>query len=133
MPTNGNRLALAYGAIASFLLWTACSNKTSTSDVSGAWTGSITSPGAIPVGIRFMVAEQNGQLTGQAYVQDPVTHDFLIDAPLTGSRHGSDATWTTATNLVIAGTFDGNDFVGTLQFPADEDLGLTVSNLSLKR
>jgi len=105
------------------------------SDVSsrGTWTGSTQATNSIPVGIRFVLSEQDGNLTGLTYVEDPETGDFLRDADITGSRNGSSATWTTSTGLTIRGTFSGASFVGTLEYPSDGDFAPLVSNLTLNR
>ena len=99
----------------------------------GTWAGSVSSPGTTPVGVRFTLADQNGQLTGQTYFQDPATGAFLKDAELTGTRSGADASWQTSTGLLVHGKFDANGFNGTLEFPADDPLALHVVNVILTR
>jgi hypothetical protein len=74
----------AAGAVLFLGLAPNCGKKSSVpANVSGTWAGSLTSPGMIAVGTRFVLAEQNGQLTGQAFVEDPSTKAFLADAELT--------------------------------------------------
>ena len=101
--------------------------------VDGTWTGSVASPGATPVGIRFVLTEQNGRLTGRTYVEDPNTKAFLVDAELNGTHTGAMASWTTATDLVIRGTFGPDGFTGTLTYPGDSSFPAVVSNITLKR
>jgi hypothetical protein len=123
------------------LLLAGCSSSSSgnnqnpgPSSVTATWTGSLSSPNTTPVGIQFALAENNGQLTGQTYVQDPVTGEYLLDDDVTGTRNGSDATWTTSTNLVVKGKFDtAGGFAGTLEFPADYPLAIHVVDLVLHR
>lgn len=113
------------------LLLTGCGSST----VTVTWTGSLSSPSTIPVGVRFVLTEDNGQLTGQTYFQDPVTGDYLVDDDVTGASNGTDATWTTTTtNLVAKGKFDkGGGFTGTLEFPAEYPLAIHVVDLVLHR
>ena len=123
------------------LLVAACSSSSSDNNqnpgppsVTATWTGSLSSPGTTPVGIQFALAEGNGQLTGQMFVQDPVSNDFLPDDDVTGTRNGSDATWQTSTNLLVKGKFDlDGGFAGTLEFPADDPLAIHVVDLTLQR
>ena len=117
------------------ILALACGSNTPAAPASaaGSWTGTLSSAGTTAVGIRFILQEDNGKLTGQTYVEDPTTHDFLPDAELTGSRQGSDATWSTSTDLIVRGKFAGNDFVGTLEFPADDPLAIHLVDLVLMR
>ena len=104
------------------------------SSVSGSWTGSLSSPGTTAVGIRFALQEQAGQLTGQTYVEDPVSAQYVIDDTVTGTRSGSDATWQTSTSLVVKGKFDADGgFAGTLEFPPDDPLAVHVVDLKLHR
>jgi hypothetical protein len=116
-------------ASALILLTVACSSRRS---VTGIWNGSLTSPGTTPVGVQFALQEQSGQLTGQTFVQDPVTGEYLVDDDVTGTRTGSAATWKTSTGLVVKGTFDAEGgFSGTLEFPADDPLAIHVVDLNL--
>jgi hypothetical protein len=99
----------------------------------GTWTGAVQGAGSIAVGIRFVLDEASGSLSGMTYVEDPETHEFLKDADLTGSRNGLSASWTTSTGLLITGTFSADSFNGTLQYPADDDAGPLTSTLTLNR
>ena len=126
-------------ASALILLMAACSSSSSgnnksgvPSSVTGSWKGSLSSPGTTSVGVQFALQEQNGQLTGQTFVEDPVSKEYLVDDDLTGTRNGADATWQTSTNLVVKGKFDANGgFSGTLEFPADDPLAIHVVDLTL--
>ena len=99
--------------------------------VTGTWTGKVTSPEATPVTVRFTIEEgvssgeadspQSVAITGRTYFGDPDSGEFLPEAPLLGSRAGSHASWLTEGDLVISGTFDAGSFIGTLEFPAEED------------
>ncbi len=84
--------------------------------------------------MQFELQEQNGQLTGKTWVEDPVSHQYLDDADVTGTRHGFDATWSTSTGLVVRGKFDADGgFTGTLEFPAEDPLAIHVVGLKLHR
>ena len=105
----------------------------SQSSATGTWAGSVSFPGTAPVGVRFTLADQNGQLTGQTYFEDPATGAYLRDAELTGTRNGADESWQTSTGLIVHGTFNANGFTGTLEFPADDPLAFHVVDVVLTR
>lgn len=86
------------------------------SGVSGAWTGRMVSPNS--VGVRFVLDDQAGKLTGQVFWEDPSTHSFEFEGGLNGTRNDSSASWTTDGEVTITGRFSGNTFVGTVTFPA---------------
>lgn len=86
----------------------------------GTWTGTIGGGTAKPVGVRFVLEDENGKLVGKTSFQDPVTGEYGDDGTLTGTRDGTTAMWTTETDVVIKGTFENNTFNGTLEFPPDE-------------
>jgi hypothetical protein len=115
------------------ILLAACGTKESSASAAGSWTGSLSAPGTTPIDIRFVLEEQNGTLIGRTWVEDPETHELLEDADLTGSRLGSDATWTTSTDLVVSGRFEGNHFVGTLDFPPEDPLAFHRVDVVLDR
>jgi hypothetical protein len=98
--------------------------------VAGIWSGTLSS-GASPVGVRFVIQDQSGQLSGQGFFEDPVTLEFVADADFTGALDGANATWKTSTDLAIVGKFDGTTFTGTLEFPPDGDLPPHVTKVSL--
>lgn len=110
-----------------------CVSEDNGQQIEGLWTGSISSVGNTPVGIRFEFHEQLQQLRGQTFVEDPETREFLIDAEFVGSRSGNAATWTTSTGVIVKGTFDVAEFSGTLEFPAEADFPRHVADLHLKR
>jgi len=85
----------------------------------GTWTGTI-GQGPKAAGVRFVLEDNNGKLTGQIFFQDPTTNEFLEGGTLTGTRAATAATWTTETDVVIKGTFEENKFTGTLEFPPEE-------------
>ncbi len=133
LRTRGLLLLLVLGIVS-------CSSKDSTnqgpgsSSVTATWTGALSSPDTKSVNIQFALAEANGQLTGQMFVQDEATGTFFPHDEITGTRTGSDASWRTSTNLQVKGTFDLNGgFAGTLEFPADYPLAIHVVDLTLHR
>ena len=107
------------GIVAAVLCAACGSGAKPPSDVTGTWTGTLSS-GGDPSGVRFDLTEQNSNLTGGVYFQDPETREFVGVAEVTGTRKGADATWTTDTDLLVIGKFEGNGFDGTIQFPLDE-------------
>ena len=119
------------------LLLIACGTKESPpptgASAAGSWTGALSSPGTTPVGIRFVLQEQDRTLTGKLWVEDPGTHQLLEDAELSGTRQGSNASWTTSTDLAVTGRFEGNHFVGTLDFPQDDPLAFNRVDVVLDR
>ncbi len=100
--------------------------------MNGTWTGTVGGPGSHPVGVRFVVTEKDGKLSGKTFVQDPNRREFLIDADLSGARDGASATWTTETSLVVRGELRGTTFVGTVEYPPEPELGTVVSPLKLQ-
>jgi hypothetical protein len=100
---------------------------------SGAWTGSIDENAVKPIGIRFVLEDEHGKLIGQTFIQDQGTEEYVIEAALTGTRDGATATWTTETDVVIKGHFGDNDFLGTIEFPADHEAPSVLASLRLSR
>ena len=130
----GTRVRLIGAAASALLVFAIACKSKGPEGMTGTWTGALTSPGTTSVGVQFVLQEKSGQLTGQTYVQDPVTNQYLVDDDVTGTRTGSDATWSTSTGLVVKGTFDPDaGFSGTLEFPADDPLAVHVVDLNLQR
>ena len=86
----------------------------------GTWTGTIGGGTTKPVGVRFVLTDENGKLVGKTSFQDPVTQEYGDDGALAGTRDGATATWATETDVVVKGTFENNTFNGTLEFPSDD-------------
>lgn len=105
----------------------------SSGPIDGTWTGSFSTGGAVPIAIRFVLKENQGILSGQMYIEDPKTHELLPDADLTGNRAGARASWSTTTDLTFHGEFQGNEFAGTITFPADEVSGAFDAQMKLTR
>ena len=101
--------------------------------VTGAWTGTISSGKSKPVGIRFVLEESNGQLTGRTYVQDQGTDEYAIEATISGTKNGANATWTSETDVIVKGKFEDNKFVGTIEFPSDQGRPPAVGTLTLSQ
>ena len=122
------------GIVAAVLCAACGSGGKPPSDVTGTWTGTLSS-GGDPSGVRFDLTEQNGNLTGGIYFQDPETHEFVNVGEVTGTRSGADATWNTPTSLVVTGKFEGKGFTGTIQFPLDQFGPLTphVAKVTIQR
>ena len=97
---------------------------------SGTWTGTMSSPNQLKV--RFVIEDQNGKLSGRTYFEDESTKEFYPEAENTGTRDDVSASWTTETDVVVKGKFEGNKFTGTITFPADgeqasHEVGLTLT------
>ncbi len=101
------------------------------SSVTGSWSGVMDSPDKI--GVRFVIEERDGALSGRTFWEDPLTHEFGAEAEFTGSRTAATATWTTETNVVVSGHFDGDLFLGTISFPVDGDEPSRTASVSLRR
>jgi hypothetical protein len=86
----------------------------------GTWTGTVGGGAIKPIGVRFVLVDESGKLSGTVSFQDPVTLKFGVDGSLTGTRTGNAAKWTTETEIVVAGSFENDTFIGTLEFPSDE-------------
>ena len=71
------------------------------------------------VGVRFVLDDQAGKLTGQVFWEDPSTHELEFEGGLTGNRSDGSASWTTDGEVSITGRFNGDTFVGTVTFPAE--------------
>ena len=106
-------------ALALALVLPACGEDSGGGASTVSWTGPFGKPGGDPVSIRFAIAEANGQLSGQMYLQDPNSKQWLPDADFTGVRSGDHATWSTTTQVMVDGDFAGAEFTGTITFPAD--------------
>ena len=126
----------AHALCAALALCAGCgSGSKSPADLSGTWQGQVSGVGK-PVGMRFTLQDGNGVLTGQTFVQDPKTGQFLRDADLTGSRQGADATWAISDDVLVAGRFEGSGFSGTIEFRLQDPDGTPapyVAKLELKR
>lgn len=134
--------------VAAFLvLVSACSERTSppaapvadvesrtrlTDSLTGTWVGTLSLTGANSVSIRYEIMDNNGQLSGQTFDQEPTSGLFIPTSIVAGTRNGSSAQWTSGTDSV-SGTLTGDTFAGTLYVP-DDGLGQPVTaQLNLQR
>jgi hypothetical protein len=101
------------------------------SSATGSWSGVMDSPDK--VGVRFVIEERDGVLSGRTFWEDPVTHEFAPEARFTGTRAAATATWKTETNVVVSGHFDGESFLGTIVFPVDGDEPSRTASVTLRR
>ena len=99
--------------------------------VTGTWTGVMDSP--IKVGVRFVLEESNGKLSGRTYWEDPKTLVFEPEGAISGIHTASAASWTTEGDVAVEGKFEGNTFVGTISFPAQDDEPAHSTSLTLSR
>src|SRR5262249_3204576 len=100
--------------------------------VSGPWTGFYIGPtGARSPGIRFTLYDQDGGLTGTMDVEDPKTKTFVGGSELLGSRTRNHAQWATDVDVAVTGDFHGDQFSGTIVFPAEPEFGVDSHSLAL--
>ncbi len=90
-----------------------------TSSVSGTWTGRLDSPNK--VGVRFVLEEKDGTITGRVYWEDPKTLVFEPEGTLVGVADGGTVSWRSQSNVTVVGTVNDNSLEGTLTFPVDEE------------
>lgn len=96
------------------------------SSVQGTWSGPATRASET-VQIRFILTDDVGTLGGEGTFGDPKTLAFgPLGSPLTGSREGDRASWTTMTGLQVSGTFTDKSFTGSLRFPPEEPASTPV-------
>ncbi len=98
--------------------------------VSGTWVGSATAGSrALPLAVD--IAEAGGLVSGRLRLGPPDAASANFDAgALTGTRSGALARWEVEHGAVIAGTFEGERFTGTLSFPARE--GYAAATLPIR-
>ena len=99
----------------------------------GTWSGIATYEGQ-SIGIRFILEQSGGILTGRLLMQDPVSQEYLETGIIEGQRFSDNqASWTTEAGSVVDGSFDQESFTGTYTF-ADfhEEIGITA-DLTLER
>ena len=85
------------------------------------------------IGVRFVLEEKEGRITGRTFFEDPVTRQFEPESQLVGTRTDVSASWTTETNVQISGKFEGDKFIGTILFPQDGDVPARSAGLTLSR
>ena len=85
------------------------------------------------VGVRFVIEERDGQLSGRTYWEDPVTHQFEPEGEIVGTKTDGLASWTTESSVIVSGKFEKNRFIGTIVFPADGDEASHTTSLTLTR
>jgi hypothetical protein len=99
----------------------------------GTWSGIATYEGQ-SIGIRFILEQSGGILTGRLLMQDPVSQEYLETGIIEGQRFSDNqASWTTEAGSVVDGSFNQESFTGTYTF-ADfhEEIGITA-DLTLER
>ncbi len=85
------------------------------------------------IGVRFVLEEKEGRLTGRTFFEDPITRQFEPESQLVGTRTDGNASWTTETNVQISGKFEGSKFIGMIVFPQDGDEPAHSAGLTLSR
>jgi hypothetical protein len=89
------------------------------SGVSGTWTGRLDSPNKI--GVRFVLEEKDGTITGRVYWEDPRTLVFEPEGTLIGVADGGAVSWRSESDVTVEGMVSDNRFEGTLTYPVDEE------------
>jgi hypothetical protein len=104
-----------------------CVNGACAAPPSNTWTGTATYQSQT-ITVRFVLEESAGSLSGRLLMRDPKTLEYLETGEITGTRSGTQATWTTEAGSQVRGTFSGSRFTGTITFPAvDADPALTAT------
>ena len=97
----------------------------------GSWTGSFDGPGKL--GVRYVLEERGGALTGTIWWGDGPNGEFQLEGGLAGTVVGGVASWKTEGAVEVRGRFEGDVFVGTLTFPATDDEPAHTAALKLSR
>ncbi|MDP1919623.1 MAG: hypothetical protein Q8L14_25450 [Myxococcales bacterium] len=90
-----------------------------TSGLTGTWTGRLESPDK--VGVRFVLEEDAGTITGRVYWEDPKTLVFEPEGTLVGVSDGGTVSWRSESDVTVVGTVRDTVLEGTLTFPVDEE------------
>ena len=90
-----------------------------TSGLTGTWTGRLESPDR--VGVRFVLEEDAGTITGRVYWEDPRTLVFEPEGTLVGVSDGGAVSWRSQSEVTVVGRVSDNVLEGTLTFPLDEE------------
>ncbi|MHB8420028.1 MAG: hypothetical protein ACYDCL_18290 [Myxococcales bacterium] len=122
---------------ATALLLTGCASNTASSpttsgNVTGLWQGAMSYRGASrPIG--FTLADDGGVISGSETLYDPVSQAVAATIPLSGADDGGNAQWSTLGHgFIVAGTFVGENFKGSITMP-DIDGGSLQASIALSR
>lgn len=100
-----------------FLLLLGCPSQPSKGDseaainLTGTWTGALSAPDAESVTLRYVITDDNGQLSGEVFDQDPATGEWLRGGNIIGTRNGTEVSWKSDHEVVTA-RLEGNALVG---------------------
>jgi hypothetical protein len=99
---------------------------------SGTWTGgSRLEAESHP--LRVVLTDEKGHLSGELFVGDPLTREWIPIGMLTGTRLWNRASLRTQGDLHFDGTFAGDHFTGTLAFPRFGDAPAFTATIHLQR
>lgn len=93
-----------------------CVNGVCVDPVEGAWTGTLTYEEQT-IGIRFVLSQRAGSLSGRMLLQDPISQEYLETGPLKDSRYNEDfSTFFLESGSYAFGDFTDNSYEGKFTF-----------------
>lgn len=105
--------------------------RTLESSISGAWVGVRTGP-VDSAGVRFVLEESGGLVTGVMYFQDPDNSQYVERGAVSGTRSGNAVQWT-AGRASVVGTVAGDEISGTFTYAASDGDPAVSAQLELDR
>jgi hypothetical protein len=110
-----------------------CSSGRCVDPATGTWTGAISYEGQT-IGVRFILAHDNGELTGRMLMEDPMSKVYLETGEILYGEFTRDwAYWQTVAETVIEGAFAGASFTGAVYFPARHEEDGFDAQIALER
>jgi hypothetical protein len=97
-----------------------CLNGRCVDPVEGTWTGTLTHEGE-SAGVRFILAQRMGQISGRMLMLDPVSQEYLENGEITGVYNLDYSTIFLESDSYTFGDFEGDSFTGTFYFAAFEE------------
>lgn len=93
-----------------------CENGRCVDPVEGTWTGSLTYEGQ-SVGIRFILAQKVGRISGRVLMLDPVTQEYKETGEITDGYYRENySTFYLDSDSYAYGDFTGNSYEGEFNF-----------------
>jgi hypothetical protein len=101
--------------------------------VEGTWTGTLAFEEQ-SIGIRFVLSQRAGSLSGRMLLQDPISQEYLESGPLKDSRYNEDfSTFFLHSGSFAIGDFTENSYEGKFTFVGLNDEPRLEAKLSLQR
>jgi hypothetical protein len=110
-----------------------CVNGVCVDPVEGTWTGTLAVEGQ-SLGIRFVLSQRAGSLSGRMLLQDPVSQEYLESGPLKDSRYNEDfSTFFLHSGSSAFGDFTDNRYEGKFTFVGLNNEPRVEATLMLQR